>query len=44
MEEFEKMPKHTQIFYIASELYESENPCREEIKLMNAMLKRGVVL
>nr|DAY43111.1 MAG TPA: hypothetical protein [Caudoviricetes sp.] len=27
MEEFNDMPRETQLFYIASELYEAEKPC-----------------
>lgn len=28
MEDFANMPRERQLFYIASELYESEHPCR----------------
>nr|DAY05334.1 MAG TPA: hypothetical protein [Caudoviricetes sp.] len=34
MEEFDAMPKKTKLFYIASEQYEGEHPCRlDTIKL-----------
>ena len=41
MEEFEKMSKRTRLFYIASEVCESENPCRTDVEIFLAMLKRG---
>jgi hypothetical protein len=35
MEDFAAMPRRTQLFYIASEIYEGEDPCRPE----NLMLR-----
>lgn len=31
MEEFDAMPRKTQLFYIASENEESVNPCRRDV-------------
>ena len=44
MEEFEKMPERTKLFYIASELCEDEDPCRTDINILLAMYKRGARL
>nr|DAH36886.1 MAG TPA: hypothetical protein [Caudoviricetes sp.] len=44
MEEFEKMPKRTKLFYIASELCELNDPCRIDTQILLAMLKSGVRL
>lgn len=37
MEEFEKMPRRTKLFYIASELCEMKESCREDIQILLAM-------
>jgi len=37
MEEFDAMPRERQLFYIASEVYEIEHPCR----LDTIPIKRG---
>jgi len=44
MEEFDKMPHRTKLFYIASELCETKDSCRTEIEILLAMLKSGVRL
>lgn len=41
MEEFEKMPRRTKLFYIASELCENEDPCRIETWPALTGLKKG---
>ena len=44
MEEFDKMPDRTKLFYIASEMCEISDPCRTDINILLAMNKRGVRL